>query len=112
MYIDISYIWYVLYLYILYLIYLIFDSDYKNLFQRKKSNRPRAALDLARVEKGEVLPDSTAPKYYFPLFVKIYYWVPHHELGHQTVKTVKQTRSFSRNKSKIERKSTTEILPN
>ena len=35
---------------------------YKNLFLRKKSSRPRAALHLAGVEKGEVIPDSAAPK--------------------------------------------------
>ena len=39
---------------------------YKNLFLRKKSSRTRAALDLARVEKGEVIPDSAAPKSDFP----------------------------------------------
>ena len=53
---------------------LSFDKpNYKNLFLRKKSNRPRAELDLARVEKGEVIPDNTAPKSYFPLIVENYY---------------------------------------
>ena len=32
-----------------------------------------AALDLARVEKGEVISDDTAPKSYLPLFVENYY---------------------------------------
>ena len=32
----------------------------KNL--RKKSSWPHVALDLARVEKGEVIPDNVAPK--------------------------------------------------
>ena len=36
--------------------------DYKNLSLRKKSSLPRTALDLARVEKGEGIPDNTAPK--------------------------------------------------
>ena len=53
---------------------------HKNLFLRKKSNRPRAALDLAKVEKGEVIPDNTAPKSYLPLFVKN----PQYEFGDQT----------------------------
>ena len=34
---------------------------YKNLFLRKKSSWLRAALDLAWVEKGEVIQDITAP---------------------------------------------------
>ena len=39
-----------------------FDS-HKNLFlEKKKSNRTRATLDLARVEKREVIPDSAVPK--------------------------------------------------
>ena len=33
-------------------------KDYKNLFLRKKSNRPGATLDSARVEKGEVIQDT------------------------------------------------------
>ena len=36
----------------------------KNLFLRKKSSRPCAALDQARVEKGEIIPENTAPKSY------------------------------------------------
>ena len=40
---------------------------------KKKSNRPRAALDLVRMEKGEVIPDNTAPKGFLPLFVENYY---------------------------------------
>ena len=39
-----------------------------------ESNRPRATLDMARVEKGEVIPDNTAPKSYLQLFVENYYW--------------------------------------
>ena len=46
------------------LLSLLLESDYKNLFLRKKSSQPGAALDLARVEKGEVIPDNTAPKNY------------------------------------------------
>ena len=37
---------------------------YKNLFQRKKSRRPCAALDLASVEKRELIPDNKSPKGY------------------------------------------------
>ena len=48
-------------------------TNYKNLFLRKKSSWPRAALDLAGVEKGEIVPDSAAPKSEFLLFVKNYY---------------------------------------
>ena len=44
----------------------------KNLFLRKKSSLPRAAFDLARVEKGEVILDSAVPKSDFLLFVKNY----------------------------------------
>ena len=31
---------------------------------KKKSSLPHAALDLAKVEKGEVIPDNTAQKCY------------------------------------------------
>ena len=41
-------------------------KSYETLFLRKKSSRPRAALDLPRVEKGEVIPENTAPKSYPP----------------------------------------------
>ena len=44
---------------------------YKNLFLRKKSSWPSAALDLAWVEKGEVISDSAAPKSDFLLCVKL-----------------------------------------
>ena len=37
---------------------------YKNLFHRKKSSRRRAALNLAREEKGEAIPDNTAQNSY------------------------------------------------
>ena len=57
----------------------------------KKSNRPRAALDLARVEKEEVIPDNTAPKSHFALFVEDYYWAPHYEFEDQTVKAGKNS---------------------
>ena len=44
-------------------------SYYKILFLRKKKTSwPLAALDLAGVEKGEVIPDSAAPKSDFLLF--------------------------------------------
>ena len=33
---------------------------YQKLFRRKKSSWPRAALDLAWAEKGEVIPDKKA----------------------------------------------------
>ena len=46
---------------------------YKNLFLRKKSSWPRAALDLAAVEKGEVIPESAPSKTHF-LFLSNYYW--------------------------------------
>ena len=51
---------------------------------KKKSSWPRAALDLAWVEKGEVIPDNTAPKSYLPLFVENYYSDTHYEFGDQT----------------------------
>ena len=38
----------------------------KNSFMRKKSNRPRAALDLVTVEKGEGIPNNTAPRKKLP----------------------------------------------
>ena len=41
-------------------------ANYKNLFLSKKSNLPRAALDLASVEKGQEIPDNTAPEGYLP----------------------------------------------
>ena len=44
---------------------------YKDLFLRKKSSWPRAALDLAAVEKGEIIPDSAVPKSDF-LFLNYY----------------------------------------
>ena len=78
------------------------------------------------MEKGEVTPDNAAPKSYFPLFVENYYWDSQYEFGDQTTEknsqqrvsllaswttdNFKQTRSFPKNKSKIKRKSTTEIL--
>ena len=49
-----------------------YDDDDENLFLRKKSSWPRAALDLAWVVKGEEIPDSAAPKCDFLLFVKNY----------------------------------------
>ena len=45
--------------------HLTIVKGYKNLFLRKKSSWPRTALDLAWVEKGEVIPESAAPKSYF-----------------------------------------------
>ena len=45
--------------------------DIKIYFQ-EKSNRPCSALNFARVEKGEIIPDNTASKSYLP-FVKNYY---------------------------------------
>ena len=44
---------------------------YKKLFLRKKSSRPRAALDLDGVEEGEVISDCAAPKRDFFFFVKL-----------------------------------------
>ena len=67
----------------------------KNLFLRKKSNRPSSALDLAKVEKGEVIPDNAAPKSYLPLFVKNYYWDPQYEFGDQTEKQEKRVSSLT-----------------
>ena len=55
----------------------------------KNSNQPRAALDLARVEKGEVIPYNTAPKSYLQLFGENYYWAPQYVLGDQSVKVAK-----------------------
>ena len=46
----------------------IIEKAYRNLFLRKKIK----ALDWAEVEKGEVIPDSAAPKSDFHLFVKNY----------------------------------------
>ena len=64
-------------------IYIYIYIYYKKLFLRKKSNRPRAALDLAIVEKGEVIPDNTAPNSYLPLFVKNYHVDAQYEFGDQ-----------------------------
>ena len=47
------------------------------------------ALDLARLEKEEVILDNTAPKSYLPLFVDNYCWTPQNEFGDQTVKAGK-----------------------
>ena len=49
------------------------------------------ALDLARVKKGEVIPDNMAPKSYLPLFVENYYWDPQYEFGDHTVKAGKNS---------------------
>ena len=49
----------------------------------KKSNQPCVALDLARVEKGEVILDNMAPKSYLPLIVENYYWDPQYEFKDQ-----------------------------
>ena len=100
---------------------------YKNLFLRKKSSQTRVAIDLVRVEKGEGIPDNTAPKSYLHFLsrttIRRSVWIRglnwrYENLSHQkgfvtrfmkSRKTVK-TRSFARNKSKIKWKSTTEIL--
>ena len=77
-------------------------------------------FDLARVEKGEVIPDSAAPKSDF-LFLN-YNWTLSTNSGtelqrHEKLEQADWFRhpvlewSFPRNKSKIKRKSTTEILP-
>ena len=50
-----------------------FQIDFKNLFLRKKSSRPCAALDSARVEKGDIIPDNTVQKSDFPIFLEDYY---------------------------------------
>ena len=42
----------------------LYVLSYKDLFLRKKSSRPPAALDMARVEKGEGIPDNMGPKSY------------------------------------------------
>ena len=41
------------------------------------------------MEKGEVIPDNTAPKSYHPIFVKNYYSDPQYEFRDQTVKAGK-----------------------
>ena len=46
-------------------------------------------LDLARVEKGEVILDNKAPESYLLLFVKIYYLNSQYKFGDQTVKAGK-----------------------
>ena len=56
---------------------------YKNVFLRKKLKRPRAALDLAGMEKEVVIPDNAAPKS-DSLFVKNCYSDPQYEFGDQT----------------------------
>ena len=77
-------------------------------------------LDLPEVEKGEVIPDSVALKSDF-LFVENYYWTLSTNLGPKWLhKELELTDgfchlllewSFLRNKSKIKRKLTTQILP-
>ena len=93
----------------------------------KETNRPCAALYLARVEKGEVIPDYTAPKRLPPTICRKLLLGPQYELGDQTVKAGKNSQQkgfvnrflssrfqtgekLQRNKTKIKRKSTTEIL--
>ena len=49
---------------------------YNFFLEKKQLNLPRAALDLAWVSKVEVIPNNTAPKSYFPLFVNNYYSDP------------------------------------
>ena len=56
---------------------------YKNLYLRKRSSWPRAALDLAREEKWEVIQESAAPKSDF-LFLN--YSDHQYEFGDRTVK--------------------------
>ena len=46
-------------------------KSYKNLFLRKKWSWPRAGLDLAGVENGEIMPDSAVPRSDI-LFLKYY----------------------------------------
>ena len=43
------------------------------------------------MEKGEVIPDNTAPKSYLRLFVENYYCVPQYDFGDQTVKAEKNS---------------------
>ena len=98
----------------------------KNLYLRKKSSWPRAALDLARVEKGEVILNNTAPKSYlkfFFLYQELLLVVRIREpnwrqeiLASRKVLSLASSIagtswSFPRNESKIKRKSITEILP-
>ena len=54
------------------------------------------ALDLAWVEKGEVIPNNKAPKSYRPLFVENYYSDPQYEFGDLTegTKNLSQQRGF------------------
>ena len=47
-------------------------------------------LELARVEKGEVILDNTAPKRYLPLFIENYYWDPQYEFRDQIVRQEKK----------------------
>ena len=54
---------------------------YKNLFLRKKSSQTHAALDLARVEKEEVIPDSAAPKSDFLFLSRTTIQTPSTNLG-------------------------------
>ena len=56
----------------------------KKIISKRKSNRPRAALGLTRVEKGEVIIDNTVPKGYLPLFVENNFWDPQYKFGDQT----------------------------
>ena len=53
--------------------YKEYDSIKIYFKEEKKSSRPCAALDLSSVEKGEVIPDSAAPKSYFLFLVENYY---------------------------------------
>ena len=102
----------------------------KNLFLRKKQTDHVWHLNLARVENAEVIQDNTAPKSYFPQLIENYYWALSTNSGTRLFwqektasrkvsslaswradKYFKQARSFPRNKTKIKRKSTTEIIP-
>ena len=66
-------------------------TPYKKNISNKESNRPRAAFDLTRMEKGEVISDNTASKSYLPLFVENYYWAPQYEFKDLTVRAGKNS---------------------
>ena len=50
------------------------ELSYKNLLLRKKIKPTTCGLDLARVEKGEVILDSAAPKSYFLFLSRTTIW--------------------------------------
>ena len=73
-------------------------DDDENLFLTKKQTDHMSHLNLARVEKAEVIPDNTAPKIYLPLFIENYYWALSKNSG---TRLLRQEKIASRKVSKL-----------